>query len=346
MRRVLAELTVPPEASLREALSTIDRGAIEVAFVQAPDGRIVGTLTDGDVRRAILRGVPLDVPAVEGAMRRNFTSVGPAVSRAEVLDLMRARSISQVPVLDAQGALVGLHLMNDLLGAAVKPNWALIMAGGRGTRLYPLTETIPKPMLTVAGRPILERLVMHLVGYGIREVFLSVHYLSEIVERHFGDGAAFGCRIRYLREEQPLGTGGALSLLPEAPQHPLVVMNGDLVTQVNVDRLLEEHRVAGRAMTVAARPYQVEIPFGVLDVEETRVIGLREKPSQQMLVNAGIYVISPEVVARVPPATALPMTTLVEQCLEGGLPVGAHLVADEWIDVGRHDELKKARSGA
>lgn len=346
MRRVLAELTVPPEASLREALSTIDRGAIEVVFVQAPDGRIVGTLTDGDVRRAILRGVPLDVPAVEGAMRRNSTSVGPAVSRAEVLDLMRARSISQVPVLDAQGALVGLHLMNELLGAAVKPNWALIMAGGRGTRLYPLTETIPKPMLTVAGRPILERLVMHLVGYGIREVFLSVHYLSEIVERHFGDGAAFGCRIRYLREEQPLGTGGALSLLPEAPQHPLVVMNGDLVTQVNVDRLLEEHRVAGRAMTVAARPYQVEIPFGVLDVEETRVVGLREKPSQQMLVNAGIYVISPEVVARVPPATALPMTTLVEQCLEGGLPVGAHLVADEWIDVGRHDELKKARSGA
>jgi dTDP-glucose pyrophosphorylase len=346
MRRVLAELTVPPEASLREALSAIDRGAIEVVFVQAPDGRIVGTLTDGDVRRAILRGVPLDVPAVEGAMRRNFTSVGPAVSRAEVLDLMRARSISQVPVLDAQGALVGLHLMNELIGAAVKPNWALIMAGGRGTRLYPLTETIPKPMLTVAGRPILERLVMHLVGYGIRDVFLSVHYLSEIVERHFGDGAAFGCRIRYLREEQPLGTGGALSLLPEVPQHPLVVMNGDLVTQVNVDRLLEEHRLAGRAMTVAARPYQVEIPFGVLDVEETRVIGLREKPSQQMLVNAGIYVISPEVVARVPPATALPMTTLVEQCLEGGLPVGAHLVADEWIDVGRHDELKKARSGA
>jgi NDP-sugar pyrophosphorylase family protein len=187
---------------------------------------------------------------------------------------------------------------------------------------------------------------MHLVGYGIREVFLSVHYLSEIVERHFGDGSAFGCRIRYLREEQPLGTGGALSMLPEAPRHPLLVMNGDLVTQVNVDRLLEEHRIAGRAMTVAARPYQVEIPFGVLDVDETRVVGLREKPSQQMLVNAGIYVISPEVVARVPPATALPMTTLVEQCLEGGLPVGAHLVADEWIDVGRHDELKKARSGA
>jgi dTDP-glucose pyrophosphorylase/predicted transcriptional regulator len=346
MRRVLAELTVPPEASLREALAAIDRGAIEVVFVRAPDGRIVGTLTDGDVRRAILRGVPLDVPAVEGAMRRSFTSVAPAVSRAEVLDLMRARSISQVPVLDERGALVGLHLLTELIGAAVKPNWALIMAGGRGTRLYPLTETIPKPMLTVAGRPILERLVMHLVGYGIREVFLSVHYLSEIVERHFGDGSAFGCRIRYLREEQPLGTGGALSMLPEAPRHPLLVMNGDLVTQVNVDRLLEEHRIAGRAMTVAARPYQVEIPFGVLDVDETRVVGLREKPSQQMLVNAGIYVISPEVVARVPPATALPMTTLVEQCLEGGLPVGAHLVADEWIDVGRHDELKKARSGA
>jgi dTDP-glucose pyrophosphorylase len=346
MSRVLTDLTVPPEASLRQALSAIDRGAIEVVFVRAPNGRIVGTLTDGDVRRAILRGVPLDVPAVEGAMRRNFTSVAPEVSRAEVLDLMRARSISQVPVLDEHGALVGLHLMNELIGASVKPNWAVIMAGGRGTRLYPLTETIPKPMLTVAGRPILERLVMHLVGYGIREIFLSIHYLGEIVEKHFGDGSAFGCRIRYLREEQPLGTGGALSLLPEPPRHPIVVMNGDLVTQVNVDRMLDHHRAAGRAMTVAARPYRVEIPFGVLDVEDSRVVGLHEKPSHHMLVNAGIYVISPEVVARVPPKTAVPMTALVEQCLESGLLVGTEFIEDEWIDVGRHDELKKARSGA
>ena len=346
MSRVLAELTLPPEASLRDALRVIDRGAIEVAFVRTDDGRIVGTLSDGDVRRAILRGVPLDVPAVADAMRRNFTFVTPTVSRAEVLDLMRARSISQAPVLDEEGRLVGLHLLNELIGAAVKPNWALIMAGGRGTRLYPLTASLPKPMLTVAGRPILERLVMHLVGYGIREVFLSIHYLGEIVERHFGDGSGFGCRIRYLREEQPLGTGGALSLLPELPSHPIVVMNGDLVTQLNVDRMLLDHGAAGRAMTVAARPYQVDIPFGVLDVERTRVVGLHEKPSHHMLVNAGIYVISPEVIARVPPATPLPMTSLVEQCLAEGLEVGAYVVEDEWIDVGRHDELKKARSGA
>lgn len=346
MSRSLDDLTVPPDATLLDALRVIDRSGVEISFVCGPGRRLLGTLTDGDVRRAILRGVALDAPAVSAAMCREFTSVDESVSRSEVLDLMRARGIQQVPVLDRQGVLVGLHLLTELLGASVKPNWAVIMAGGRGTRLHPLTAQLPKPMLTVAGRPILERLVTHLVGFGIRQVFLSVNYLGEVIERHFGDGSAFGCSIRYLREDQPLGTGGALSLLPEPPRAPVLVMNGDLVTQVKVDELLEEHCAAGRALSIATRLHQVEVPFGVLDLEGSRVVGIREKPLSAMTVNAGIYVVSPEVIARMPRAQPVQMTDLVEQCLADELEVGAYPLDGEWIDVGRHEELRKARGEA
>lgn len=343
MSRDLSQLVVSPQGTLLEAMRVIDAGGIEVAFVCEPHGKIIGTLTDGDVRRAILRGVALDVPAVGLAMQPHFVAVGPETSRAEVLDMMRARGISQVPVVDAAGALVGLHLLHELIGATEKPNWAVLMAGGMGTRLKPLTETVPKPMLPVAGRPILERLVMHLVGYGIREVFLSVNYLGHIVEEHFGDGSRFGCRIRYLREKQPLGTGGPLALLPEIPQRPVLVMNGDLVTQVNLDRLLEAHGQADAAATLCVRPYQMEVPFGVVDLEGARIVGIREKPAQQVLINAGIYVLEPAVLSLIRPGESLPITALVDQCLAKGMPVQAHVVDDDWIDVGRHEELARAR---
>ena len=205
-------------------------------------------------------------------MRKSFTSVGLETTRAEVLDMMRVRNISQVPVLDGAGRMAGLHLLQELIGASVKENTAVIMAGGQGIRLRPLTENIPKPMLTVAGRPILERLVLHLVGYGIREIFLSINYLGHIIEDHFGDGTRFGCRIRYIREKKPLGTGGPLSLLPKIPDVPVLVMNGDLVTQANVDRILEFHDEGGFVATSCLRPYQIEVPFGVAEVRGNELV--------------------------------------------------------------------------
>lgn len=342
-RRDLGALLLPPEATLLEALRVIDRGGIELAFVADAARRVVGTLSDGDARRAILRGARLDEPGVAGAsMRTAFTSVGPDAQRAEVLDMMRVRNISQVPVLDADGRMIGLHLLHELIGAVERPNAAVIMAGGQGIRLRPLTETVPKPMLPVAGRPILERLVLHLVGYGVREIFVAVNYLGTVIEQHFGDGRHFGCRISYLREEQPLGTGGALSLLPELAA-PVLVMNGDLVTQANLDAVLAFHETGGFAATSCLRPYQVEVPFGVAEVAGDRLVGLREKPTQTMMINAGIYVLSPEVVRLVPKDTAYPITDLLLACIARDLPVGAHVLDGDWLDVGRHQELKRAQ---
>ena len=217
------------------------------------------------------------------------------------------------------------------------------MAGGRGERLRPLTDALPKPMVRVAGRPILERIVLHLVGFGIRRIFLSVNYLAEVIEQHFGDGAAYGCSIEYLRKRQPLGTGGSLSLLPERPSDPLLVLNGDLVTQFNVAGMLDIHAQAGHAITMGVREYSHAVPYAVLDVAGGRITRISEKPDISWPVNAGIYVLSPSLLDRIPRDVPYMVPALIETCLEKGECVGAFWIEDDWLDVGRQRELRQAR---
>ncbi len=343
----LSQLCVAPADTLRHAMEVIERNGIELAFVCESSGQVVGTLSDGDIRRALLSGAALDEPAVGRAMCKTFRRVTSDVGRAEVLDLMLAVGISQVPVLSKDGVLLSVHLLHDLVGASSRANRAVIMAGGRGVRLWPLTQTVPKPMLTVAGRPILERLVLHLVGHGIRELYLSINYLGHVIEEHFGDGSAYGCKIHYLREEKPLGTGGALSLLPAEllrdNTSSWLVLNGDLVTQLDVGTILDTHDSRKSVATMCLQPYQVQVPYGVADLDGHRIVGLREKPAQQYLVNAGVYVLSPEALAMIPAGVEYPITNLFEECISQRKSVNAHVLDGEWIDVGQHDTLRRAR---
>lgn len=342
--RDLSGLLVRPDSTLMHAMQVIDREGMELAFVADHRGRILGTLSDGDMRRAILGGMQLDAPAVHKVMHKKFTSVGPGAGRAEVLDLMRSLGIGVVPVVDDEGIIIGLHLLYELIGAGEKPNAAVLMAGGRGTRLHPLTRDVPKPMLPVAGRPMLERLVLQLVGSGIRTIYLSINYLGDVIERHFGGGQRFGCEIRYLREKKPLGTGGALSLLPRSVRrHPVLVMNGDLVIELDVSRVLDFHEDGQFAMTTCLKPYQVEIPFGVAKVRKQELISMREKPKEQYLVNTGIYVVSGEALRLVPANREFSMPELIERCSSRSLRVGAFQLDGYWLDVGRHDTLSQAR---
>ena len=327
---------------LRQALQSLDDSALGIVLVEEPSGRVVGTLTDGDVRRAFLKGATLTTP-LDDYIMRTFVSVGPAASRAEVLDLMQSRWLSQVPILDDSGRLIGLHTLHEILGAAPRPNWAVIMAGGRGERLRPLTDTVPKPMIHVAGRPILERIILHLVGAGIRQIFLAVNYKADVIEAHFGNGVRFGCTIEYLRETTPLGTGGALSLLPSMPQKPILVLNGDLLTQFDVDSLLAFHTGGGYHATVGLHEYTHTVPFGVVDIVDDCIVSMREKPSEVWLTNAGIYVLEPSVVARVPRGSEYPLPALIEECLDRRERVGAFRIETDWIDVGHQGELKRAR---
>jgi len=342
MLKDLARFIITSDKSIRDAMKCIDNNWREVALVSDSDHRIVGVITDGDVRRGLLRGLDMGSPAT-GIMTQTFFSVGGDADRTTVLDMMKARSIRHVPVLDDRQRLIGIHFLEELIGTSVRPNVAVIMAGGRGVRLQPLTETCPKPMIPVAGRPILERVILHLVGYGIRRIYLSINYLGNMIESHFGDGTRFGCEIRYLREGKALGTGGPLSLLPEHPEHPLIVMNGDQVTQVDIARLLEFHEREQVDATIAIKPYQVEIPYGVVLKDGNRLTELQEKPTACYLINTGIYVLNPGVLPLIPRDQEFPITGLFDIMRDREMPIGVHSIEEDWIDVGRHDDLKKAK---
>jgi dTDP-glucose pyrophosphorylase len=341
MQNGLEDALVRDDQRLLDVLWAIERSSMSVALVVDADRRLRGLFTDGDVRRLILRGVTVDSP-LNAHIKSTFVSVGPEAGRAEVLELMKARQLGQVPIVDQRGTLVGLHRLHDLIGVALRPNMAVIMAGGRGTRLLPLTERVPKPMLTVAGRPILERLVLHLMSNGIRHITLAINYLGHVIEEHFGDGSAFGCHIEYLRETKPLGTGGALSLLAERPQHPFIVMNGDLVTQANLGSMLDFHARGGQSATMGIRRYHHTIPFGCVRLAGDRITACEEKPQLQETINTGMYVLSPEMLDLIPRDTDFGMPSLFQMALDAGKVLRAFPFEDEWIDVGRKSELARA----
>jgi dTDP-glucose pyrophosphorylase len=324
-------------------MQAIENGLAGVALVIDGGGRLAGMVTDGDIRRALLGGAGLDAP-VARHMQPNYTSVSVEAGRAEVLDLMQSLRIHQIPVVDKDRKLLGMHLLHELLGSVERPHWAVIMAGGRGTRLASLTDHLPKPMIRVAGRPILERLILHLVSFGFRRVFLSVNYLAQVIIDHFGDGSRFGCAIEYLRETEPLGTGGSLSLLAKPPIHPLIVLNGDLVTQANLSEMVEFHERGGYIATIGVRQYGHRVPFGCLELDGERVIHFEEKPVLEKIVNAGIYVLSPSLIARVP-KSLFAITTLLEECLQKREPLGAFEIQEDWLDVGHRDQLRQAQQG-
>ena len=330
------------EQKISDALLSLESSASEICLVVESNETLIGTLTDGDIRRALLKGATLDSP-LQPYIHTNFTSVHPSANRATVLDLMQARSIRQIPVINEQGHLVGLHLLHELLGCVQRPNWAVIMAGGKGVRLLPITEQIPKPMIPVAGRPILERLILHLVSYGIRRIFIAINHLGHLVENHFGNGEQFGCQIDYLREIQPLGTGGALSLLPELPAHPMLVLNGDLVTEAHLGNMLQFHEQHQYKATIGVREYHHTIPFGCVETEAGQVVKIEEKPLITRLINSGVYIINPELVGRVPKNEFYPITTFFDECLQDGESVGAYAIEEEWLDVGQWEQLQKAR---
>jgi dTDP-glucose pyrophosphorylase len=341
----LESLCIRRTATLWEAMMRLNEVSIGIVFVVDENMCLIGSLTDGDIRRALLAGGEFQSPVLP-YMQCDVIVVSPGTGRAEVLDLMRGRFVEQIPIVDEAGTLLGLHVMREIIGGTERPNWAVIMAGGRGERLRPFTDTIPKPMLKIAGRPILERIVLHLVGCGIRSIFLAVNYLAEAVESHFEDGRKFGCKITYLREEITLGTGGALSLLPGKPTAPILVMNGDLVTNADVGAMFEQHDADGNMVTLATRDYAHQVPFGCLELEQGAVVSISEKPMIARPINAGIYVLAPKMLDFVPSNREFSIVNLLELAIEKGHRVGAFAISEEWMDIGHINQLRTARGGS
>lgn len=338
----LKKLFISENATIIEAMEKINEGASEIALVIDKKRKLIATVTDGDLRRGLLSGLSLNDP-VKKCMHRNFIYVKEGTGKAEVLELMKAHTIKQVPVLDSKGRVVGLHLMKEIIGAKEKANIALIMAGGRGERLRPITEEIPKPMVKVAGRPILERLILHLISYGIKNFYIAVNYKSEIIENHFLDGRELGCKINYIKEQKPLGTAGAIGLLPVMPKEPIVVLNGDLLTQFNLDEMLNFHIKKRCSATIGVYDYVYKVPYGVVEEKKNKLVSMREKPSFVLPINAGIYIIEPELVKLVPKNEPFTMPGLFEKALSLGKNIGVFHIEGDWIDIGMHRDLKKAK---
>lgn len=335
---------VGANVSLEEAIATLDRGALRIAIVVDEERRLLGTLTDGDVRRALLRHLPLDIPV------RQVMCASPQVaqrdwSRERVLAVMESTQLLQLPVVDGDGRVVGLETLHGLLEKRLLNNPVFLMAGGFGTRLHPLTHDCPKPLLKVGDKPILELILESFINAGFHRFFISTHYLPEMVRDYFGDGKRWGVSIRYTHEETPLGTGGAVGLLPhEEINDPLIMMNGDLLTTLNYRELLEFHVAQAGVATMCVRKFDYQVPYGVIQSEGHLIRSMVEKPVKSFFVNAGIYVLSPELVKSVVPGTRIDMPTLLEQQIAADRAVTMFPLHEYWLDIGRMEDFQRAQT--
>lgn len=344
----MIEKPLLPDFLLIEAVRAIEVSIRRMAVVVDSDNRVVGTLTDGDVRRHLLAGGSLN-EQVSKAMNLNPITAELGFADGYIKDLLRQGNVAGLPLIDSDGKYLRLLHLIDLVHDDSFPDvdfgfsFAVIMAGGEGTRLRPLTETIPKPMVKVGGVPLIERQIHRLMKVGIRRIYISVNYLGHIIEEYFGDGHEFGAEIHYLREQEKLGTAGSLTLLPECPSNPIIVMNGDILTTSDFDSFFTFHKKHCAKITMAAVDHRVNIPYGVIRAEGPFVKGLVEKPSERFLCNAGIYALSPEVLNLLPAGHFNNMTDLIDICLENQQLVAVFPVHEYWNDIGTPDDLEKAR---
>jgi dTDP-glucose pyrophosphorylase len=328
-------------------MARIDRNQCGIVLVVDDDGRLVGTLTDGDLRRAILAGALLDhsvgsvLESKTGPYARSTTApVG--TEPAELLRLMQDRTLRQLPLVDEAGRVVDLALLEDFTPSEVLPLQAVIMAGGFGTRLHPLTDSLPKVMLPVGGQPLMERTIEQLRQAGIARVNVTTHYRTDAIRSHFGDGGEFGVDIRYVDEDRPLGTAGAISLLEQGDE-PLLVINGDILTRVDFRAMLDYHRQHQAELTVGVRHYEIAVPYGVVESAGSRVERIREKPVLGFFVNAGIYLLEPSVAPGIPRGERFDMTDLIERLLAEERTVVSFPITEYWLDIGQPEDYERAQ---
>lgn len=330
-----------PDASILDAIRIIDSGTMQIALAIDAEGRLEGLVTDGDIRRAILRGVAIETPVAQ-ILNRAPVTVSVNADVMELRTLMNAeRRILRAPAIDADGRVRGLFLIEDVASQGTSTIPVVLMAGGMGTRLRPHTEMIPKPMVEIAGKAIIERIIERFRNQGFCEFHISLRYLGEKISQHFGDGRKFGVNISYVWEKERLGTAGALRLLADRLDRPFIVMNGDLVTTVDFRNLAHYHRDTGAIATMCVREHRIEVPYGVVMQEDGRLLQLREKPTLTQFVNAGIYMLDPEVLAHVPVSGYFDMTSLFETLI-GTHPAktATFPLREYWRDIGNPDDLR------
>ena len=328
-------------STMRDAMEAIDRISLQIVASVDAEYRLVGTVTDGDIRRGILKGLPFTSP-VRKIMRENPRSAKVDQTREAILGLMKQIKIHQIPILNNEGKLVGIEILDELLTAPSRENWVVLMAGGLGARLRPLTDAVPKPMIPIGQKPILETILENFIEYGFKNFFLSVHYKDHVIRNYFGDGSRWGVNIQSLSDDERRGTAGALSLLPGKPTEPIVVMNGDLLTKINFAQLLNFHTEHKLSATMCVREYDFQVPYGVLTLEGNLIKSIEEKPTQNFFVNAGIYVLEPQALKAIPKGKFYDMPQLFKDLMAKGSATAAFPIREYWIDIGHMRDLIRA----
>jgi dTDP-glucose pyrophosphorylase len=333
---------LPASTTVEQVVRNLDQVAIKIVMIVNEREELIGTISDGDIRRGLLKGLTFTSPILE-VVHHNPLVVPPDVDRELVRQLMVANKIQQIPVVNEHRRVVGLHLWDEIASAPALNNLMVIMAGGMGTRLRPHTETCPKPMLPIAGKPMLEHIVDRAKLEGLHNFVFAIHYLGHMIEEHFGNGERFGLHIDYLRERAPLGTAGALSLLAPRPTGTFVVTNGDVITDIHYAELIDFHNRHGAVATMAVRVHEWQHPFGVVHTQGVDIVGFEEKPVARTRINAGVYALDPEALAVLKQDEQCDMPTLFERLQSTGRRTVAFPMHEPWLDVGRPDDLQSVR---
>ncbi len=337
------KILISPDTPLVGAIDIIDALGLQIALVINENGQLLGTVTDGDIRRAILKKLGLDTP-VSQIMNHQPHFIDRNTSRENALLLMKNKKIRQIPVLDDDNRVVGLEIADELLKPALRDNWVILMAGGLGKRLQPLTESCPKPLLKVGSKPVLETVLESFIEQGFRHFYIAVNYKAEMIIQHFGDGSQWDVEIKYLYERQQLGTAGALSLLPSQPDHPLLLMNGDILTKINFGQLLDFHQKNLTSATICIKEQYSQIPYGVVTIQQNRLQQIDEKPLQHFFINAGLYVLNPEIIDLIPSNTYFDIPELISILMLKGQEIAVFPIREYWIDIGHIDDYEKANN--
>ena len=331
------------KSTIEEALKIIDFGAIKIALVVDEDNRLIGTISDGDIRRAILQNNTLE-STIENIYYKTPTVANINDTKEDIVNLCTTKNIYQIPVIDEESRVVTVEVLDKLLKVKEYDNKVVLMVGGLGTRLRPLTENTPKPMLPVGGKPILQTIVEKFASYGFVNIIMCIGYKSETIQNFFGNGSKFGVKIEYVIEEKRMGTAGALSLLTEKqkPKKPFFVMNGDLLTNINFEHLFDFHLKNKSKATMCVREYDFQVPYGVVNIDKGEIVAIDEKPVHKFFVSAGIYMLDETVLDSIPKDEFYDMPTLFELLIENKGKVMSFPLREYWLDIGRLEEYKKA----
>lgn len=336
------KLLISSDVSIIDTLKTISRGSAQIVLVVDENRRLLGTVTDGDIRQGILDGYSLEDP-VRTIMNPNpIKLVQDDVDKEKLINIMIKNHIHQLPLVDIDDKVIGLQTIDDLLQPEIRDNLVVIMSGGAGKRLMPLTTDTPKPMLVMGGKPLLENTIENLRSQGFRRFCITVAYKAEIIADYFGDGSKWDVSIEYIYEDQPLGTAGALRFLEAKEASPIVVMNGDLLTTIKFTNFLSFHAKNTSDCTVCIREFDYQLPYGVVEIQNQKILAIKEKPVYKHFVNAGMYIINPDLLKHIPMNVAYEMPNYLDTLIQLGYKVQGFPLMEYWSDIGQIKDYEKA----